>query len=63
MMPTWHVKRWKKQEKVATHPESARGPVLASLRGETLGKHLETPMPKGYLGVSRLLFCLYLLLF
>ena len=52
MMPIWHVKRWKKQEKVATHPESARGPVLASLRGETLGKHLETPMPKGILELA-----------
>ena len=52
MKPIWHVKRWKKQEKVATHPESAERPVLASLQGETLGKHLETPMLKGTLELA-----------
>ena len=45
MMPIWRVKRWKKQGKAATHFESARGLVLASLRGET-------PMLKGILELA-----------
>jgi hypothetical protein len=44
MKPIWHVKRWKKQEKVATHPESAERPVLASLQGERRALHIFVTM-------------------